>query len=174
MSAFLLMAIKPGKRRATQLNNKLKNLLNNSWIEIVFRWILGITFIYASYYKIMSPLDFAEIVNGYNLFPEVLINSIAIILPFVELISGLSLLLGIYPRSAALIINGLLSIFIVILTINLIRGYEFDCGCFSAKTTMSPKIMVARDVIYLIMGVQVFLFNGIRRGCFIRLPSFSE
>lgn len=136
---------------------------------MAFRWILGITFIYASYYKIMTPEDFAKIVYGYNLFPEVLINLIAVILPFIELISGLSLLLGIYPRSAALIINGLLSAFIIVLTINLVRGYEFDCGCFSAETTMSPKMMVARDVVYLVMGLQVFGFNGVRKGCLFRL-----
>jgi uncharacterized membrane protein YphA (DoxX/SURF4 family) len=163
------MVIQAGKRRATQLNNNLRNLFNNCWIEIALRWFLGITFIYASYYKIMSPTDFAKVVYGYNLFPEVLINLIAIILPFVELISGLSLLLGIYPRSAALIINVLLLTFIFILTINIMRGYEFDCGCFSTKKTGSPKLMVARDVIYLIMGLQVFLFNGVRKGCFIRL-----
>ena len=133
MSASLLMVIRPGKRRATQLNNHLRNFFNNSWVEIALRWILGITFIYASYYKIMSPLDFAKIVYGYNLFPEVFINLIAITLPFVELISGLALLLGIYPRSAALIINGLLLAFIFMLTINIVRGYEFDCGCFSTK-----------------------------------------
>lgn len=151
------------------MNNNLRNLFNNCWIEIALRWILGITFIYASYYKIMSPTDFAKVVYGYNLFPEVLINLIAIILPFVELVSGLSLLLGIYPRSAAMIINGLLLAFIFILTINIMRGYEFDCGCFSTKKTGSPKLMVARDVIYLIMGLQVFLFKGVRKGCFIRL-----
>lgn len=151
------------------MNNNLRNLFNNSWIEIALRWILGITFIYASYYKIMSPADFAKVVYGYNLFPEVLISPIAIILPLVELISGLSLLLGIYPRSAALIINGLLLAFIFILTINIIRGHEFDCGCFSTKKAGSPKMMVARDVIYLVMGLQIFLFNGVRKGCFIRL-----
>lgn len=151
------------------MNNNLRNLLNNIWIEMVFRWILGITFIYASYYKIMAPEDFAKIIYGYNLFPEVLINLIAIILPFVELISGLSLLLGIYPRSAAFIINGLLLAFIFILMINIIRGHEFDCGCFSAEKTGSPEMMVIRDVIYFIMGVQVFLFNGVRKACFIRL-----
>lgn len=150
------------------MNKNVKNLFNNSWIEIAFRWILGITFIYASYYKIMSPTDFAKIIYGYNLFPEVLINLIAIFLPFVELITGISLLLGIYPRSAALIINGLLLAFIFILTVNIIRGHEFDCGCFSAKKTGSPKMMVARDVIYLIMGLQVFLFKGVRKGNFIR------
>jgi len=163
------MVIQDGKQKATQLNNNLRNLFNNSWIEIALRWILGVTFIYASYYKIMSPEDFAKIVYGYNLFPEVSIHLIAIILPFVELISGLSLLLGIYPRSAALIINGLLLAFIFILTINILRGYEFDCGCFSSKKAGSPKLMVARDIIYLIMGLQIFLFNGARKGCFIRL-----
>jgi putative oxidoreductase len=167
MSAFLSTGIKAGKRRASQLNDNLRNLLNNGWVEIALRWILGATFIYASYYKIMSPGDFAKVVYGYNLFPEFLINLIAVILPFVELISGLSLILGIYPRSAALIINGLVTAFIIILTINIIRGHEFDCGCFSANKTGSPKLMVARDVIYLLMGLQVFLFNGIRKGCFI-------
>ncbi|UCD32405.1 MAG: DoxX family membrane protein [Desulfobacterales bacterium] len=151
------------------MNKNLRDLFHNSWIEIALRWILGITFIYASYYKIMSPTDFAKIVYGYNLFPGVLINLIAIILPYVELISGLALLLGIYPRSAALIINGLLLAFIFILTINILRGYEFDCGCFSTKKAGSPKLMVARDIIYLIMGLQVFLFNGARKGCLIRL-----
>jgi len=162
-----------GKLRVTPLNNSLRNLFNNGWIEIAFRWILGITFIYASYYKILSPADFAKMVYGYNLFPGVLINLIAIVLPFVELISGLCLLLGIYPRSAALIINGLLLAFIFILTINIIRGHEFDCGCFSANESGSPKMMakmmVIRDVIYLIMGLQVFLFNGVRKGYFIPL-----
>ena len=132
------------------------------------RWILGVTFIYASFYKIVSPMDFAKILYGYNLFPGVLINLIAIILPFVELISGLSLILGVYPRSAALIINGLLAAFIFILTINIIKGHEFDCGCFSAGKTGSPKMMVARDAIYLMMGLQVLFFHGIRRGCIIR------
>jgi putative oxidoreductase len=168
------MVIKAGKRRASQLNNSLRNLFNNGWIEIAFRWILGITFIYASYYKIMSPSDFAKMVYGYNLFPEGLINLIAIVLPFVELISGLSLLLGIYPRSAALIINGLLLAFIFILTINIIRGHEFDCGCFSAGKTGSPKMMVARDVIYLIMGLQVVIFNGVRKGCLIHSDKMKK
>ena len=169
MSVFLSMVMKAGKRRATQLSNNLRTFFNNGWIEVVFRWILGITFIYASYYKILSPTDFAKMVYGYNLFPEVLINLIAIFLPFIELISGLSLLLGIYPRSAALIINGLLLAFIILLTINIIRGHEFDCGCFSAKETGSPRMMVVRDMIYIIMGLQVFLFNGVRKVCFIRL-----
>jgi len=156
------------------LSNLQLTIRNNSWIELAARWILGLTFIYASSYKIISPADFAKIVYGYNLFPDVLINLIAIIVPFLELIAGLALITGVYPRSAAIIINTLLLAFITLLVINLIRGHEFDCGCFSAARSnyhSSPGVMLTRDVIYWILGIQVILFEGHRRSCFGRLMS---
>jgi len=148
------------------LSNLRQSIISNSWIELAARWILGFTFIYASFHKIISPADFAKIVYGYGLFPAGLINLIAIIIPFLELVGGLALLLGFYPRSAAVIINGLLLAFITVLSINLIRGHEFDCGCFSAAQSgyfSSPKVNLLRDIIYFILGLQVILFGGIRR-----------
>ncbi len=144
----------------------MKNILQNGWIELAARWILGLTFIYASYHKILAPADFAKIVYGYDLFPNAAINLIAIVLPYIELIAGLALILGLYPRSAALIINGMLVAFIVVLGINLIRGHEFDCGCFSTKEAgafSSAESTLVRDIIYLVLGLQIFLFKGIRR-----------
>jgi uncharacterized membrane protein YphA (DoxX/SURF4 family) len=156
------------------LSNLRQSIGNNSWIELAARWILGLTFIYASFHKIISPADFAKIVYGYNLFPEIFINLIAITLPFLELIAGLALIIGVYPRSAAVIINGLLLAFIVVLSINLARGHEFDCGCFSATQggyTSSPGVTLVRDVIYFVFGMQILLFEGNRRSCFGRLIS---
>jgi len=150
------------------LKNNIKKVFDNSWIELIFRWILGITFIYASYSKIISPGDFAKIIYGYALFPEVTINLIAIILPFIELVSGLALIIGIYPRSAVLIVNCMLLAFIILLSINLMRGHEFNCGCFSLKETgyiNAPGKWIARDIIYFLLGLQVFLYGRCRRGC---------
>jgi len=158
------------------LNNLMKTALANRWLEFAARWILGITFIYASYDKILAPADFAKIIYGYDLFPHDFINLIAIFLPFIELISGLALIVGIYPRSAVLIINGMLLAFILVLSINLIRGHEFDCGCFSVKKAgylSSAEPMLIRDIIYLILGLQVLLFSGIRKGCIGRLSQLS-
>jgi uncharacterized membrane protein YphA (DoxX/SURF4 family) len=146
----------------------MEKAFENSWIELAARWILGLTFIYASYHKILAPADFAKIVYGYALFPHAAINLIAIILPFIELVAGLALILGIYPRSAVLIINAMLVAFIIVLSINLIRGHEFDCGCFSVKKAgflSSTEPMLIRDIIYLILGMQVFFFRRIRKGC---------
>lgn len=148
----------------------MKNVFENNWIELAARWILGLTFIYASYHKILAPADFAKIVYGYDLFPHAVINLIAIILPFIELVAGFALILGIYPRSAVLIINGMLVAFIIVLSINLIRGHEFDCGCFSVKKAgflSSTEPMLVRDIIYLILGMQVFIFRGVRKGCIL-------
>jgi len=156
------------------LSNLRQAIRNNSWIELAARWILGLTFIYASSYKILSPADFARMVYGYNLFPGDLINLIAIIVPFLELIAGLALIIGIYPRSAAIIINILLLTFITLLVINLIRGHEFDCGCFSAGQSGHPGgsgLMLIRDLIYFFLGMLIVLLKGPRRYCLGRLIS---
>jgi len=150
------------------LNNFLSNILSNSWIELAARWFLGATFIYASYSKILAPAVFAKIIYGYDLFPAILINLFAIVLPFVELIAGLALIVGFYPRSAALIVNVMLVVFIVSLSINIIRGHEFDCGCFAisagSQSTFSGPLLI-RDFIYFALGVFVFFYRSSRRLC---------
>lgn len=154
------------------MNNWRQSIKNNGWIELAARWILGLTFIYASFHKIVSPADFAKIVYGYDLFPEISINLIAIVIPFLELVIGLALIIGIYPRSAAIIISGLLLAFIAASAINLIRGHEFNCGCFFSGQSgyaSSPKVTIARDIIYFIFGMQIVLFKGNRRSCFGRI-----
>jgi putative oxidoreductase len=150
------------------LNNRLQSIISNSWLELAARWILGLTFIYASFHKIIAPAEFAKIVYGYDLFPAAFINLIAIIIPFLELIAGLALIIGAYPRSAGIIINALLMAYIIVLSINLIRGHEFDCGCFTpgqSGYSSSSEVTLVRDIIYFIMGLQVFLFSGIRKMC---------
>jgi putative oxidoreductase len=154
------------------LNNWRQSIKSNGWIELAARWILGLTFIYASFHKIVSPADFAKIVYGYDLFPEISINLIAIVIPFLELVIGLALIIGIYPRSAAIIISGLLLVFIAASAINLIRGHEFNCGCFSGVQdgyASSPELTIARNIFYLALGMQIALFKGKRRSCFGRL-----
>jgi putative oxidoreductase len=150
------------------LNRLLKSILQNSWVELAARWILGLTFIYAGYSKILAPADFAKIIYGYGLFPAKLINLIAIIIPFLELVIAIALILGFYPRSAAIIVNTLLLAFIIIISINLIRGHEFNCGCFalqnSADQVSSPSAIL-RDLVFLALGLQVFLFKQRRRWC---------
>ena len=170
------MVLSAGRQRVFRLSSLKQSIINNSWIELAARWILGLTFIYASFDKILSPADFAEIVYGYDLFPHVFINLIAIIIPFLELVAGLALIIGFYPRSSAIIINMMLLAFVAALTINIFRGHEFDCGCFAAGQsgyTGSSEVTVLRDIFYFLCGMLIILFEGNRRSCFGRLGSRS-
>ncbi len=171
------MATRDGKERAILLNNNLKILFYSNRIELFIRWLIGITFIYASYHKIAEPAHFAKIIYGYYLFPEFIINLTAIILPYLELLSGIALILGIYPRSALLILEAMLFVFIVALSINLIRGYNFDCGCFSSGERgygYSVLSLLVRDVIYFLLGLQSLFYTKHRKYCILQSGSILK
>ena len=150
----------------TRLKNSEKGWQSNVWFDLVLRWLLGCLFVYASFHKIMDPAGFAKIIYGYDLFPAASINLIAIVLPYIELTAGLALILGIYPRAAAVILSGLLVAFILAISINAIRGHEFDCGCFSsgeaALWQSTPTWLLTRNGILLLFGWAIMTFPGRR------------
>ena len=137
-----------------------KKLPNSSRWSIFTEWtlrlVLGLVFIWASWHKILTPDQFAKILYGYGIFPDATINLLAIGVPFIELITGLSLILGLYKRSALILINAMLTGFIIVIAFNLIRGHEFDCGCFSfgdTKGVSSAVELLIRDVFMLGAGL---------------------
>ncbi len=139
-----------------------------SWLELLLRWIVGLAFVVASLHKIVHPAEFAQIVYSYGLFPDLTINLIAIVMPFVEFTTGLALMAGIYPRAAAAIVNGLLVVFMLIIAFNLIRGHDFDCGCFPTFITRlyadSPVSMLIRNTVLLVCSLPVLFYRHRRRG----------
>ena len=132
-------------------------------IEWTLRLFLGAVFIFASWHKIISPDQFAVILYGYDVFPHVLINVLAIVIPFVELVCGMTLVTGLLKRSGLILINVMLAGFIFLISFNLIRGHEFDCGCFSlgdTKGVWSSVWLLVRDFVMLGAGLYLFrLFN---------------
>jgi len=118
------------------------------------RLLLGFVFVYASLDKIQNPADFARIIENWKLVPEILVNFLALVLPWVEFICGLALLAGQWVRSSASIVGCLLIIFIFGVSINLARGLDIDCGCFN--TLAGRKIgltLLAQDVFLLVAAI---------------------
>ena len=74
------------------------------------RLVLGVVFIYASYDKILDPSKFARDISNYHFVPFGLENTVAIILPWLELFIGIGIVLGIYIDG-----NTLLSAFLLLL-----------------------------------------------------------
>ena len=62
--------------------------------NFVLRLIIGGTFVYAALDKIMHPDQFARIIYNYHQVPGQLINIFALFLPWVEIISGVLIIVG--------------------------------------------------------------------------------
>ena len=157
--------------------SKLKQTFNHPIVELALRLFIGATFVFASYHKILEPAHFAKIIYGYYLFPDISVNLLAIVLPYLEFFCGIALMLGVYPRSAALLINIMLAGFIIAISINLIRGHEFDCGCFSFGDpgyTSSARQLLLRNIGYLLIGVYVLLYQHRRFICVYQSGSFLK
>ena len=139
----------------------IKKFLSNQYLLFTLRVILGLIFIYSGIIKIIDTSGFSNSIYNYKLLPDFLINLLAIILPWIELITGLLLLLGITIKENALIINTLLIIFILAIIINLFRGLDINCGCFG--TGNGTKIGITKIIensILLCMGILLMLFDS--------------
>lgn len=106
--------------------------LDRPWLALGCRVILGAVFVYASWDKILNPAEFAKSVFNYQILPVVASNLVAMSLPWLELFAGLALIVGVLKVESSLLVNGLLVIFIVAISIALVRGVDIDCGCFGA------------------------------------------
>ncbi len=144
------------------LIRSIYSLYANPYTSVVFRWAVGLIFVYASMDKLLHPSAFAVAIYNYKILPGSLINLVAITLPWVELVCGILLIIGLSSRAAALILSILLLIFFSALSISLYRGIDISCGCFSVSTT-ADKIGISymvRDLLVLAMSLQILFFDG--------------
>jgi len=136
---------------------------SSSWLTIRVQFVLAAVFVVAGFGKIADPPGFAHEIHNYALLPGVAVNALALVLPWLEVVCGLALFVGIARRSAARILGVLLVVFILALSINLIRGRPVDCGCFGtskvektqAQRLADMKWAIGRDVLFLLLVGQV-------------------
>ena len=142
----------------------MPRIISNDYLTLLVRLVLGGVFIYAAYYKIVDPAQFAKSIWYYHLVPGQVINISALILPWLELLTGVALILGAYYRGAVLWVNILLLVFIAALASAAYRGISIDCGCFKAAAASSDSAMqtIYRDFGYLVLGIQLWLSRSRR------------
>ena len=132
-------------------------MLRNRGVLLAFRLVLGGLFVYAGAVKVLEPLDFAQNVRNYQLVGQSLSFVAAIILPWLEILAGLALILGVWTRGAALVVTGLLVFFIVLTAVTMIRGLDVDCGCFGSLSRKSGWSVVLEDLGMLALGLALLI-----------------
>ena len=127
----------------------------------IVRIFLGVLFIAASWEKIVQPEAFATIIENYKILPAILVNATAYILPWIEMICGALLIIGIYVKGSTLIVSAMMIVFISLLIVSQIRGLDITCGCFSLslETSKSMYYYIVRDLAILGAGLWVLTYK---------------
>lgn len=136
--------------------NKIHPLL-----VLIIRVLLGLIFIYASHDKILDPSKFARDISNYNVVPFGLENTVAIILPWLELVIGLGIVFGVCINGNVLICGGLLSLFIILISQAILRGYNIDCGCGLKDGEMVGLSKIIEN--FLFLGACYIVYQSKRR-----------
>ena len=139
----------------------LRHIVSHPVLIALLRVALGVVFIVASLDKIQNPEAFATNIANYRLLPYTVINAIAIVLPWVEVITGTLLILGVWIRASTMIVWGLLLAFSVAISQALARGLDISCGCFTTNPVaerMSWWTLIW-DLIWLSWGILIWIFD---------------
>ncbi len=139
-------------------------LINNDYLTMLSRLLIGGMLIYASFYKIIEPASFAKSIWYYHLVPGYLINLMALILPWLELFCGVGLILGILYDGSRLWSALMMVVFIIALASTIYRGIDIDCGCFKASqgATKSAWSALIFDLVAMLFIVQLMLSKSRR------------
>jgi uncharacterized membrane protein YphA (DoxX/SURF4 family) len=128
------------------------------FLALLCRILVGSVFVFAGVLKLLAPPEeFAALLQEYQVIPTLLIQPLALLLPWIEFLSGSLLLLGWFTRLVALVVILQLLAFFSVLSLVLLFGIPLeDCGCFGGiGIAETPLQGLIRDVVFLGMMLMV-------------------
>jgi len=128
------------------------------WFGTLARLVVGGVWLVAGFLKLSAGAASVRAVRAYHLLPEGVVPTVGHALPALEIVVGLSLVVGVLTRAAAVLSAVLLVAFIVGIAAAWARGLQIDCGCFGgggfdADATSKYPWEIARDVGLLLLSL---------------------
>jgi uncharacterized membrane protein YphA (DoxX/SURF4 family) len=144
----------------TKTKNNLVGLLKSSNTSFVFRLILGGIFIFTGIAKINHISSLVGEIKQYQILPAVLASAYGHVLPYLEILVGVILVLGIILRISASIAGLMLISFAAAKIVAMIRGLNINvCHCFGPAVPLLSTQSLAIDIIMLLLAIQIILFR---------------
>jgi putative oxidoreductase len=127
----------------------LARLLSNPLLVRVCRIGIGLVMLAAALGKIGDPVAFSSQIHHYHLMPIAAENLLAIALPWIELLAGLALVLGVHARSGAWLSAAMIIVFTLAVGTAVARGLDIECGCFgTADATHVGGMKLAENLLF--------------------------
>ena len=81
-------------------------------------------------------------------------------LPWIEIVAGVFLIVGVQVRPSALLTTGMLGVFLGAIIYAFSIGLDIDCGCFSSAATSGGRIgliHIARDASLFLISLFILV-----------------
>jgi len=137
-----------------------------AYLLLIARLVLSAAFLLAALPKIQDPVAFAASVEGFRVVGGALSVWVALVLPWLELVTGFGLLIPQIRRGSATIITLLLLVFIGLHASAWARGLDISCGCYGVnESNEAPNYLwlISRNVGLLVACVCVLVRDWTRR-----------
>ncbi len=169
------MSTRPDVRTTTEARDaaviqrpSLLARIDNTGVPLMlFRLVVGGMLLYTGVSKMVKPpADFLKAIHLYDMVPEgefLLMNTIAVVMPYVEVVVGLLLVLGIALRGSALLTLLMLTGFTLAIGIRAVNmqaetaqpfcKIAFDCGCGTGAQIICHKLLENAGLIGLTLMI---------------------
>lgn len=126
-------------------------------IELLFRIIVGGIFFYAGFLKINDLQSFELSIRNYQILNDPWVGILAMTLPPLEIILGISILIKFLYQGSLLIACMTMSVFIASLISLLARNIDINCGCLGLNTSVQIQIMI--DILIVLMCIFLMKYS---------------
>ena len=123
--------------------------------------VFGCLLLLSSITKLQNSYAFLATLDQYELLGPRVVPVVAILLPFVELMLGACLIVGVARRAAWILVAVLFTIFVGVLASVAYRGLHTTCGCFGPLDSSDVTwTTVGHSAILLWRGRDQFFGTG--------------
>jgi len=141
------------------MNLKNINIPKNKYINLIIRIVVGFIFIITGISKIVEPAQFVREISNYDMMFRQLINLMAIILPWLEIVTGFLFVFGVRIKANIILLAAMLLMFNFAVAVAWARGLDINCGCYSNLAEQTVGFTKLAENFALLIGlVFVFLF----------------
>jgi uncharacterized membrane protein YphA (DoxX/SURF4 family) len=127
-------------------------------VAMAGRVFIGAVLVYAGASKAAAPAEeFALVIGAYDLVPSSVALPMAGLLPWLELLVGWALLLGVEARAASAVAGGMTAVFLCAIGSVIVRGIQIpNCGCFGEAMHFSPAHAFLFDSLMAVLCWTIF------------------
>ena len=129
-------------------------------VIFVLRLVVGTIFLIAGVVKLKGgSSQFLSAIMGYELVPKLVATMLASFLPWLEVVVGGLLVLGLWSQFSAAAGAILLLTFSSGIALSLLRGKDNDCGCFRSVTPVQWRL-IYRNLTLLGLLIPIYVAKG--------------